>query len=109
MTMSTHDIEFEFDRAPSYTVDELCEICQLTLERILELVDYGVIHPVGSSSADWRFPVQAILQARRALRLQRDLELNLAGIALAQELIDENERLRRQLQVARALLGRFMH
>ncbi len=108
--MSPSEI-FEYDfgqRAPGYTVDDLCEICQLTVERIFELVDYGVIDPVGASIAEWRFPTQSIIRARRALRLQRDLELNLAGIALALELIEENERLRRDLQIAQAHLARFI-
>lgn len=107
--MSPHEIfEFDFDHhALSYTVQDLCEICQLTLDRICELVDYGVINPVGDTRTEWRFPTQSIVRVRSAVRLQRDLELNLAGIALALELIDENDRLRRELQIARAHLGRF--
>ena len=102
-------LEFDFEhRAPAYTLDDFCEICQVTVESVYELVDYGVLNPVGASSTEWRFPTQAIIQARRALRLQRDLELNLAGIALALELLDDNERLRRELQIARAHLARFM-
>jgi hypothetical protein len=33
-----------------------------------------------------------------ALRLERDLEINLAGVALALELLDELQRLRREQQ-----------
>ena len=106
---SSDNPEFSIDHGPQfYDLNDLCEICQLTVDRISELVDYGVIDPVGSSSIDWRFPAQAILQVRRALRLQRDLELNLAGIALALELIDENERLRQELRALRSHLARFM-
>jgi chaperone modulatory protein CbpM len=35
-----------------------------------------------------------VIRVRRAVRLQRDLELNLPGTALALELIDEIEQLR---------------
>ena len=40
-------------------------------------------------------------RARLALRLERDLELNLAGVALALELMDELEYLRRELKARR--------
>ena len=36
-------------------------------------------------------------RARTALRLQRDLEINLPGVALALELLEELDRLRREL------------
>ena len=108
--MATSEIlELSFEHGtPFYSLNELCEICQLTVDRICEFVDYGVINPLGTTNTEWRFPPQAIMQARRATRLQRDLELNLAGIALALELIDENERLRRELQTLRTHLERFI-
>jgi chaperone modulatory protein CbpM len=37
-------------------------------------------------------------RARLALRLERDLEINLAGVALALELMEELEYLRRKLK-----------
>jgi chaperone modulatory protein CbpM len=40
-------------------------------------------------------------RARTALRLQRDLEINLPGVALALELMEELERLRRELRMGR--------
>ena len=46
----------------------------------------------------WHFRGDTLPRARRALRLQRDLEINLAGVALAMDLMDEIDRLRRELQ-----------
>jgi chaperone modulatory protein CbpM len=106
---SNESSEFEFEaRGQLYTVDDFCEICQLTLDRIYELVDYGVLNPMGHTSAEWRFTTQAILQAQRAYRLQRDLDLNLGGIALALDLLEEIDRLRRELDLTRAQLARFI-
>jgi len=42
--------------------------------------------------------VPACTRARRALRLQRDLEIDLTGAALAVELLDEIESLRTRLR-----------
>lgn len=107
--MAQHELP-EFDLGPSaqtYTLDDLCEICQVTVESVYEWVDYGVLNPEGVSIAEWRFSTHALIQARRACRLQRDLALNLAGIALVLELVDDVRRLRRELELARAQLARF--
>ena len=60
---------------------------------MLELVSEGVIEPVGES-APWQFPGEALLRARRARRLVDDLGINLAGVALVLELLDELDKLR---------------
>jgi chaperone modulatory protein CbpM len=50
-------------------------------------------------AAEWRFSGTALRRARTALRLQRDLEINLPGVALALELLEEIDKLRRTLKV----------
>jgi chaperone modulatory protein CbpM len=56
-----------------------------------------VLEPVGQEQAQWRFSGTSLLKARAAMRLQHDLEINLAGVALALDLIDEIEALRMRL------------
>ena len=77
---------------------ELCRACELTTERVVELVEEGVIEPFGSDRGRWRFRSISIYRVRRMQRLERDLGVNVAGAALALELLDELERLRRRLQ-----------
>ena len=77
---------------------ELCTLCRLSRAHLVELVEEGVVHPVGGTPEDWRFPSSDLARLRRALRLQRDLEVNLAGVALAMDLLDELERLRARLR-----------
>ena len=60
----------------------------------------AVLHVVDVST-EWRFTGDALRRARLALRLERDLELNLAGVALAIELIEEISQLRRELKARR--------
>jgi len=66
----------------------------------VEFVEEGVLHVVDVST-EWRFSGDAVRRARLALRLERDLELNLAGVALAVELIEEISQLRRELKARR--------
>jgi chaperone modulatory protein CbpM len=99
---------FEFEPgARLYSVDEICAICQVTADSIQALVEYGVLSPIGTTITEWRFSMIAVQQTQRARRLQRDLEINWPGIALALDLIDDNARLRRELEAVRALLARF--
>jgi chaperone modulatory protein CbpM len=80
------------------TLADLCRACAVHAERIVELVDAGVLEPQGREPARWRFGGASLHRARMALRLQRDLDIDLAGTALALELLDEIESLRARLR-----------
>ena len=80
------------------TLGELCRACQLPAERVLELVQEGVIEPLGREQARWRFSGVSVRRAHCALRLEQDLGVNIAGAALALELLEELERLRMRLR-----------
>jgi chaperone modulatory protein CbpM len=82
----------------------VCRICGVHAEFLVELVQEGVIVPAeqlpplaaGADAEPWRFDGFAVVRVQRAVRLQQDLGVNLAGIALALELLDEIEALRRR-------------
>ena len=77
---------------------ELCEACAVHVEFIAELVDEGVIEPSGIDKSHWCFSGISLQRIRTAKRLQQDLGINLAGVALALDLIEELQQLRTQLQ-----------
>lgn len=77
---------------------DLCRACQLPAERVFELVQEGVIEPVGRDPARWRFQGISVRRVRCALRLEQDLGINVAGVALALDLLEELERLRARLR-----------
>ncbi|MFP4062567.1 MAG: chaperone modulator CbpM [Halochromatium sp.] len=87
------------------TVTELTEVCGLSLEQVRSMVSEGMLHPRGAAPEQWRFTGIEVRRTRRALRLQRDLELNLAGAALALDLLDEVEWLRRRVRCLEHQLG----
>lgn len=107
--MSPHELlVFDFEHgAPAYTVTEVCELCDVSLEHLVSFVEFGVLKPEGQAPGDWRFPPHAIMIARRASRLQRDLELEMPGLALAMELLEEISDLRRQVERLRSQLACF--
>ena len=81
------------------TLTEVSGACAVEIESILALVDEGVLLPVGREVSQWRFTSAQLRRVTTALRLQRDLGVNPAGVALALELLDEIERLRARLAV----------
>ena len=81
------------------TLNELCRACAVPVQQIVELVDFGVLEPQGGEPVHWVFIGTSLHRAQVALRLQRDLEIDLAGVALALELLDEIASLRTRLRV----------
>jgi len=81
------------------SVDDLSRLCAVDRTCIVELVEEGVLRVIEVNSAEWRFSGAALRRARTAMRLQRDLELNLPGVALVLDLMEELDRLRRELDV----------
>jgi chaperone modulatory protein CbpM len=88
------------DTATLCTFAELCLACNVDANWIIELVEHGVIEPVGQVSADWRFTSLSIVRIAKAKRLERDLNLNPPGLAVVLDLLDEIDDLRAQLGYA---------
>lgn len=86
------------DAESSLTLGELSRCCGVHAELIIEMVEEGMLDPLERNPRCWRFPGPSLLRVNSALRLRRDLGVNLAGIALAFELMDEIKRLRSRLQ-----------
>jgi len=80
------------------TLVELCHACQVPAERVIEIVEEGVVEPLGEDPAYWRFQGVNIQRIRFTLRMQHDLGVNIAGAALALNLLEEIEDLRTRLR-----------
>lgn len=87
------------DEELTLTVAELRQLCGSSDQIIQLLVDEGVLRPWGKRPNEWRFSGREVGRARRVLRLQRDLDLNLPGAALALELLEEIEALRTRVRL----------
>ena len=92
-----------------YTVQDLSEIGHVETHLIIEMVEYGILSPQGKKSAQWQFTAEQLQQFKQALRLQRDLELNLPGVALTLDLMHELRESRAQMQRMEQLLKLFTH
>jgi chaperone modulatory protein CbpM len=82
------------------TVDELCRHCAVRVEEVITLVQEGILDPADEvirveRAASWQFHISSVRRVRTAVHLQRDLGVNLAGAALALELLDRIAELER--------------
>lgn len=83
----------------SLTLGQLCRAIGTHADWVISLVEESIIEPQGEDITLWRFSGASLARARSALRLQRDLGLNFAGIALVLDLMEELENLRTKLQM----------
>lgn len=97
----THPMHPELlDEQLRLTLRDMCRVCGVPAEFLAELVSEGVIDVQVEGRRrrapmhQWRFDGVAVVRVQRAVRLQQDLGVNLPGVALALELLDELERLR---------------
>ena len=85
------------DVVEALSLQDLCQFCQADETWVIELVEHGVLEPIGSTSGNWRFVGTSIVRAKKARRLNRDLGINAAGVALVLDLLEERETVLRRL------------
>jgi chaperone modulatory protein CbpM len=102
MSNPNHDLSFvhagTIIEDDHLSLGQLCRACDVHAEWVICLVEEGIIEPEGNEIQSWRFSGANLVRVRSALRLQRDLGINLAGIGLALDLIEEVVNLRAQLR-----------
>ena len=83
----------------SLSLLDICRALGLSAATVIEMVEYGIVEPIsGSDVQDWQFSAQALKRTRIAVRLQRDLQVNLAGLDLALNLLEEVQQLRHRVK-----------
>jgi chaperone modulatory protein CbpM len=88
-----------FDESTVISLTQLCEVCSVEQTLIEQLVEEGVLDPLGPGSNELRFRYTSVRITLTAIRLQDDLGVNLAGAALALDLLDRIDELQRQLRI----------
>lgn len=86
------------DDTRQITFFELQRASGLSAEEIDELVEVGVFEHSFGDRQTWAFSARCISQARTALRLRNDFELNTEGIALALTYLDRIHALEARLR-----------
>ncbi len=85
------------DENTCLSLSRLCRICNVTAELIEDMIQEGLISPRGSVQEDWLFGSVEVRRIQIAIRLHRDLRINIPGAALVLDLLEEVEELRRRI------------
>lgn len=89
------------------TLEELACACAVATDWIIERVDADLLACYGSETGEMRFASTELVRARRLLMLERNFDADPELAALTVDLIEEVERLRRQLAMSGVLGARF--
>lgn len=98
-----------------FTAEELCQLTHLEMDYIQELITCGIIQPrsvensrhLNLKESQKRFTQMALVSIHKARRLQRDLGINLEGVALAIELMEQNRRLKVRTEFLENIVDRL--
>lgn len=88
--------------------EQFCETIQIPSELANELIELGILSPIGASPSEWQFSHDMLGTARKSLQLHRQLEIDLPGIAVAIQLLDKIDRLESENRQLRRLYQRFI-
>ena len=88
------------DNGNEITLVQLCRSCAVESELVERLVAEGILEPTRQEGATLYFPQSSMKRTQVVVRLRSDLGVNLAGAALALELLERIEELRARLRLA---------
>ena len=83
-----------------FTLSELSRASGASEEQLVLWVGEGAFEPRGEAVQAWRFNGTALQRAMCAHHLTRDLGLNAAGVALALDLLEQIDALRKHTDAA---------
>ncbi|MDP1573478.1 MAG: chaperone modulator CbpM [Coxiellaceae bacterium] len=86
------------DRETTLTFEEVCQAIHADDQLVIQLIEYHIIQPKGTSKINWQFDDLALKRARLARNFYYDLEVNFAGIGLLIELLERIETLERDVE-----------
>lgn len=94
------------DQSRVVSLEELAEVSGLTRDELVELVQGGAIPVRETRGASFWFSAQVVSVARTACRLRDELELDMAGLGVALQLLERVRGLEEEIARLRALLPR---
>lgn len=88
-----------FDESSEITIIELCRVCAVDSRLVDELIAEGILEPRRGDRGSPTLPYSSVRRTRMVVRMQRDLGVNLAGAAVALDLLERIHRLQSQLKL----------
>ncbi len=93
------------DETTTIALVEVCEKYHISESVLREMIEHGLFNHQTSPSKIIHIDQQTLSRIQSAFRLQEDLELNLPGVVLVLELLEELEQVRDELIILRHHVG----
>ena len=89
------------EETTTFSFKEVCQHYHIPKELLIDLIEYGLFNNQTTEIEKITFDQNALRKMEKAFRLHRDLDINLSGVALALELLDEMNNMRNELRMLR--------
>lgn len=89
------------DEVSSISYVEICEKYQLSETELLDMMEHGLLEYPAQTLQKARCDQYALAKIQAACRLQQDLGLNMAGVVLVLDMLEELEQLRGEISILR--------
>jgi chaperone modulatory protein CbpM len=103
---------YEMDQLDTWMTCNLSELClrnNLDSDFVVQCVEVGIAEVEGATPVEWSFTSRAAVRIQKAYRLQRDLEINLNGLAMVLDLLEEVATLQDEVAYLRKKLSHWEH
>jgi chaperone modulatory protein CbpM len=90
------------DENTTWTFHEVCQKCHLSEVSLLDFLEHGLIEVTSAERFEvMEFTQRHLSRIQSAQRLQHDLGVNVPGVVLALELLEELQSVRHELDILR--------
>lgn len=92
------------DARETLSLSDLSSVCALSIDDLVELVDYGALVPLAPEPTARQFSAQCVTQLRAACQLRMDYDLDLFTVAMVMGYLTRIETLERDVRLLQARL-----
>jgi len=87
------------DEGTKISFIEICQKCNISEQMLLEMIEHGLLHHEVHYSNKIHVDSKTFLRIQSASRLHQDLGINIPGVVLALELLDELEKITSEFDI----------
>ena len=87
------------DENTTISIVEVCRSCRISEDELLEMIEHGLFELKIGHPKDMGVDHNVFRRIQSARRMQHDLGINLPGVVLVLELLDELERVHNELNI----------
>lgn len=80
-------------------LEEFCDAMNTQKDLVIQMIEYQLIIPKGDNPEHWLFDLDTLKRGKIAASFYHDLEINMPGVALALDLLDQIKRLEVELEL----------